>query len=63
VRVGPEQATYTLTTGEPLEIGHHGEQLTVADGQPQVRAIPPAPAREAPTQPAGRAPDRGGRPG
>ena len=63
VRVGPEQATYTLTTGEPLEIGHHDEQLTVAAGQPQTRPIPPPPRREAPTQPAGRAPERRGHPG
>ncbi len=60
VRVGPDQATYTLTTGEPLEIAHHGEQLTVAGGQPQTRAVPPAPQREAPSQPAGRVPDRRG---
>jgi len=63
VRVGPEQATYTLTAGEPLEVEHHSERLTVSAGHEQTRAIPPAPQREAPTQPAGREPERRGRPG
>src|SRR6185437_2233165 len=29
VQCDPEQATYTLTAGEPLRIAHHGEQLTL----------------------------------
>jgi alpha,alpha-trehalose phosphorylase len=57
VEVEPHRATYSLREGEPLEISHHGKRLTLA-GRPRVRAIPPAPARDAPSQPPGRAPSR-----
>ena len=62
VDVEPEQATYTLTDGAPLEIVHHGESATVQHGRPLRRPIPPPPAREAPTQPPGRAPAPRGAP-
>jgi alpha,alpha-trehalose phosphorylase len=58
VEVRPEEATYRLLQGEPLEIAHYEEVETVGDEGPLVRAIPPAPARPAPEQPAGRAPAR-----
>jgi alpha,alpha-trehalose phosphorylase len=53
-------ATYTLIDGEPLEIGHHGQTITVAKGQPVTYAIPPAQVRPTPTQPVGREPGRRG---
>jgi alpha,alpha-trehalose phosphorylase len=57
VEVEPHRATYSLLEGAPLEIRHHGETAT-AGGEPLVRPIPPAPERDPPTQPPGRAPAR-----
>ena len=58
VDVAPAEARYALLYGPPLEISHHGESATVEVGQALTRPIPPPPAREAPTQPYGRAPVR-----
>ena len=58
VEVMPRQATYRLVTGEPVEIGHHGERFELPGDQAITRPIPPAPAREAPRQPPGREPAR-----
>jgi alpha,alpha-trehalose phosphorylase len=58
VDVAPEEATYSLVGGAPLEITHHGETATVDAAQPVTRPIPPAPEREPPTQPDGRSPAR-----
>ena len=58
VEVMQDRATYSLAAGDPLELRHHGEQLTVRSGTPVTRPIPPAPARPAPRQPPGRAPAR-----
>jgi hypothetical protein len=44
-----------------LEIIHHGEKATVRVKRPVTRPIPPAPAVEMVSQPAGRAPRRRGR--
>jgi alpha,alpha-trehalose phosphorylase len=44
VEVSPEEARYELLAGEPLELVHHGESLTVAPRSPQTRAVP-APRR------------------
>ncbi len=63
VEVTQQQVTYTLTRGEPLEITHYGERLTIADGEPVTRAIPHLPAREPPSQPRGREPSRPKLPG
>jgi alpha,alpha-trehalose phosphorylase len=60
VEATPAQATYTLIDGEPLEIAHHGETISVARGQPVTSPIPPAPVRATPLQPPGRAPTRRG---
>jgi alpha,alpha-trehalose phosphorylase len=57
VEVERQRATYSLLEGSPLEISHHGQPLTVA-GRRVVRPIRAAPAREAPSQPPGRAPLR-----
>jgi alpha,alpha-trehalose phosphorylase len=58
VAVLPEQATYTLIAGPPLDIVHHGTAATVPPGRPLTRSIPSPPASDAPTQPRGRAPAR-----
>ncbi len=52
------EARYSVLDGEPIEIVHHGEQITLEAGQPAKLRIPPAPARETPAQPAGREPFR-----
>ncbi len=46
VEVGPDAATYALLEGGPLALFHHGMSIIVA------------PAPPAPTQPAGREPQR-----
>jgi alpha,alpha-trehalose phosphorylase len=58
VEVGHEQATYSLLGGLTLEIVHHGEKANVEAERPLTRLIPPRAAREAPSQPPGRAPAR-----
>ena len=58
VEVTTAKATYTLLDGEPLQIGHHGKELTISRAGPVTRTIPPAPERPTPSQPAGRAPAR-----
>jgi alpha,alpha-trehalose phosphorylase len=62
VEVTPKQATYSLLEGPSLDILHHGKPATVDPQQPLKRPITPPPARETPTQPRGRAPDRRGPP-
>jgi alpha,alpha-trehalose phosphorylase len=58
VDVEQQQATYTLLEGDPCEIEHHGKRVKLGDGRSVVRPIPPAPVRESPIQPPGRAPLR-----
>ena len=58
VEVAPKQATYTLLTGEPLELRHHGTPVTLTADHPVKCPIPPPAVRETPTQPPGRAPIR-----
>jgi alpha,alpha-trehalose phosphorylase len=58
VDVRPEAACYELLDGEPLEIVHDGEVLTVAPGSPQTRPLVPAPRRPVPEQPPERHPPR-----
>jgi alpha,alpha-trehalose phosphorylase len=57
VEVEPHQATYSLQEGAPLEITHHGEQVTMT-AKRLARPIPPPPQRDPPSQPPGRAPAR-----
>ena len=54
VDVAPNQACYELLEGEPLEIVHHGEAVTVHRGAPETRAVAPVPRRTPPPQPPGR---------
>jgi alpha,alpha-trehalose phosphorylase len=58
VEIEPAEARYTLRTGTPLELVHHGEPVTVGGGAPVTRPIPPPPVREPPEHPPGRAPAR-----
>ncbi|MFF9095019.1 glycoside hydrolase family 65 protein [Streptomyces sp. NPDC014776] len=56
VEIGPDKAVYTLLSGPPLTIRHHGEQVTVSTDTPAVRPVPAAPQRPEPEQPLHRAP-------
>ena len=56
IDVRPEEARYSLLDGEPLEIVHHAQNATIESGSPAALSIPPAPTRQAPTQPTGREP-------
>ncbi len=63
VQIDHQRARYELASGDPLEVSHHGEQVTIAADAAQERRIPPLSAPgKAPTQPAGRAPVRRRRP-
>lgn len=55
VSATPEEATYTVVSGDALPLTHHGEPLLVTS-DPISRPIPPATPRPRPTQPPGRAP-------
>ena len=52
VSVTPEQATYRLEDGEPLEIRHHGKQVTIGHEEMALE-IPPPPKVDPVRQPAG----------
>jgi alpha,alpha-trehalose phosphorylase len=58
VDVRPTGARYELVEGEPLEIVHHGERLTLAVGAPETRDVPAPVRRPLPEQPPGRTPPR-----
>jgi alpha,alpha-trehalose phosphorylase len=56
VSVSSRDARYELLEGEPLEILHHGERLSLAADSPQTRALLPAPPPPKPEQPPSRTP-------
>ena len=56
VEVTHAEARYTLADGDPLEIVHHGQPVSLSAGKPQARPIPAAPSRTRPSQPSGREP-------
>jgi alpha,alpha-trehalose phosphorylase len=56
VQVRADRATYELLDGDPIELIHHGERITVTADAPVDRTVPPAPKRHAPRSPAGREP-------
>ncbi len=56
VEVTDSSASYVLAEGEPLEILHYGEPMTVSVAQPLVRQVPEVPIRSDPGQPPGRVP-------
>ena len=56
VEVTHPAARYLLTDGEPLDIAHYGEQITLSADEPQDRPIPEIPPQPRPSQPRGREP-------
>ncbi|MEU2432842.1 glycosyl hydrolase family 65 protein [Streptomyces sp. NPDC007861] len=56
VDIRASAARYTLAEGDPMHLVHHGEDVTVAAGEPVQRPIPPLPAQPEPQQPKGRDP-------
>ena len=56
VDVTHEHAVYMLLDGPPITVAHHGERLELQVGRPITRAVPAAPALDAPRQPPGREP-------
>jgi alpha,alpha-trehalose phosphorylase len=58
VEITDSQTAYTLVEGEPLDIRHCGQPLTVSGKSPQTRPTPAVITRPAPEQPPGRVPRR-----
>jgi alpha,alpha-trehalose phosphorylase len=58
VEIRPDQATYELLEGEPLDLLHHGDAITLAVDSPVTRAVPAPPRLTPPEQPPGRYPPR-----
>ena len=58
VVVTSDSARYELLEGEPLELLHDGEPVTVEPGSPQTLPVAPPPRRPRPEQPPGRSPPR-----
>jgi alpha,alpha-trehalose phosphorylase len=58
VEIRPDATTYQLLRGEPLQLLHDGEPVTVATGNPVLRPTHKVPPSEPPAQPMGRAPLR-----
>ena len=59
VEVGPDSATYRVTSGDPVPFGHHGERLEASTDKPVTAPIPKiTPLTPAPPQPAHRRPAR-----
>jgi alpha,alpha-trehalose phosphorylase len=55
VEVNPDQARYSLLSGPPVPIMHHGQQITLGE-EPQSMDIPPVEPMPSPLQPPGREP-------
>ena len=58
VEVDPGAASYRLLWGEPLDVTHHGEPITITADDAVTRQISRLPARPVPRQPSGRKPTR-----
>jgi alpha,alpha-trehalose phosphorylase len=56
VEVTHPSARYLLADGDPLDIEHHSQRLTLSAGKQQERPIPRVAQRPRPSQPASRAP-------
>ena len=54
VEITHAEARYTLVDGDPLEIVHHRQPVSLSAGKPQVRSIPAISSRPRPSQPPGR---------
>ncbi|MFF7330094.1 glycoside hydrolase family 65 protein [Streptomyces sp. NPDC090306] len=57
VEIAADKATYTLLSGPPLTIRHHGDSLTVGADGPVVGVVPAPRRRPAPRQPRHRKPN------
>ncbi|MGC9496015.1 glycoside hydrolase family 65 protein [Streptomyces sp. WG7] len=57
VEIGADTATYTLLSGSPLTIHHHGNALTVNGDGPVTRPVPAPERRPTPEQPPHRRPN------
>jgi alpha,alpha-trehalose phosphorylase len=55
VEVHSDKAQYSLLSGDPLTISHHGQQATLGE-QALTMSIPPVEPMPSPSQPPGRAP-------
>ena len=58
VRIEPEQATYVVQSGEPLQLWHHGQPFQASVDGPVTHALPPVPDVAPVQQPAGKRPRR-----
>ncbi len=58
VKVSHGRAHYSLSQGDPLEIGHYDETLTLSGERGESRPIPAPAEGEPPRQPQGREPRR-----
>jgi alpha,alpha-trehalose phosphorylase len=58
VEVTHSGASYLLADGDPLDITHHGDHVTLSSGHAEERAIPDIPPQPRPKQPPGREPAR-----
>ena len=56
VEITHAEARYALADGDPLEILHHGQPVSLSAGKPQARPIPATSPRTRPSQPPGREP-------
>ena len=54
----PAETTYVLLSGEPLDLSHHGERITVTVDEPVTRPIARLREPQTPSQPPGREPIR-----
>ncbi|MEU1852793.1 glycosyl hydrolase family 65 protein [Streptomyces sp. NPDC019990] len=57
MELSADEAAYTLKSGAPLTIRHHGTELTVSEDATVTRSVPPLTQRPAPEQPPHRAPN------
>jgi alpha,alpha-trehalose phosphorylase len=58
IEITPDATTYQLLEGEPLQVLHDGDPVTVATGTAVLRPTRKAPPSEPPSQPMGRTPRR-----
>ena len=56
VDITREEAIYTVVSGRPLEISHHGQTVRVGKDEPMTLSIPAPAHRDEPTQPPHRSP-------
>jgi alpha,alpha-trehalose phosphorylase len=58
VEITHQEARYSLADGNPLEIMHYGDKLSLSDKKPQARPLQAVTPRPRPSQPPGREPAR-----